>query len=162
MEESKPPIKKSNFLNLFFFMRTVHQEGFGYYSYFLGEQPVGYPIGRKEMQPLRCAGAYFVNPRHNCLLALSMCVHLFIHTFELNTSVINPIKCTLTQKKNMLNTSFLKILHASGKSLPSVAVFPRGTNPSFGLLFSRFHSTPRQIKSNPGRENMLVSPGSIF
>lgn len=36
----------------------------------------------------------------------------------------------------MLYSSFLKILHASGWSLPSFAAFPRGPNPRFGFLVS--------------------------
>lgn len=74
---------------------------------------------------------------------------------------MNPIKCTLAQKENTLNTSLVKILHASGWSLPSFVIPPRGTTPALDFPL-HFHSGPRQLKYNPGMESMLVPPGSIL
>lgn len=68
-------------------MWMVHQEGSSYYSYFLGEQLVDYPIGRKEMQLLRCTGAYFVNTPTQLPVSIKhMCP--FIHT---HLNLINPL-----------------------------------------------------------------------
>ena len=166
MEENKLPIKNStwHFLNFFFSsVWMVYPEGFCYYHYyFLDERPVDYRIRRKRMQLLRCTRPYFVNTPTQLLLAPSTCGPLFIQTFELDESVINPIKYTFTQKKNMLYTSFLKIPHASGWSLPTFAAFSRGPNPLLWISPLHFHSRTRQVKYSPRRESVLVPPGSIF
>lgn len=61
-------------------MWMVHQEGFGYFSYFRGKQPVDYPTGRKQTQLLRCTGAYFVHTPTQLPVSIKhMCP--FIHTY---------------------------------------------------------------------------------
>lgn len=42
----------------------------------------------------------------------------------------------------MFNTSFLKILCVAGWSLPSFAIFPRGTQACFGFLLSISNPEP--------------------